>query len=155
MTTRQKTGLHLLALLLLCPALLYAAQFTVSKSLLGSSGSFNTAGITLPAFTYPMSGTIVAGFSAPIPSNVTALANGGITGKFCGSFLFVNTDTNVIVNLYGNSTGTQTQAVIQPSHSVCIDGAPSNLWASASGFVSTNAVISNNTALCSWIWADQ
>lgn len=135
--------------------LTHAANYTTSKSLIGSSGSFNTAGFTLTPYTFNMTGSVVAGFSMNVPTNITSLFNGGITNPFCGSFILVNADTNAIVNLYLDSGATKTQAVVQPTHSVAIDGAPSRLWVALSGFANTNAVPSNNVALISWAYADQ
>lgn len=133
-----------LCLLLLLPSLLYAASFTVSKSMVGSSGSFNTAGFTESPYTWTMTNSIVAGFSANVTTTKVQLANGGLTNLFCGGFILRNNDTNWVVNLFLNSSGTQTQAVIQPGHSVCIDGAPASLW------VNTQT----NTALISWAFTD-
>lgn len=146
---------RILLVLLLFPVALYAASFTVEKSMVASSGSFTTAGFTDPSYTYGMSNNIVAGFSANITTGKTVLSTGGITNIFTGSFIFKNCSADLVVNLYLNASATVTQAVLQPGHSVCIDGAVTGQWAAVSAFASTNAVPTNNTALCSWAWADQ
>lgn len=139
--------LRFLICFLLIPLAIQAASFTVSKSLTGSSGSFTSAGFTDPPFNYSMTNNIVAGFSANIGTTTVQLANGGLTNQFCGSFICKNTaltQTVYTLNLFLDSGGTKTVAVIQASHSVCIDGAPSSLWINSS----------TNFTLASWAFCD-
>jgi hypothetical protein len=139
---------------------LKAAQFTVSKSMVGSNGSFSTAGFSIPAYVFTMTNSIVAGFSANVGTNITQLSNGGITNTYCGGFIFANTSTTQTVNVYLDNLGSFTIASVGPTHSICIDGAKSTLYASAltNTFYTTctNSTPSctNYSALCSWAYTD-
>lgn len=122
-----------------------AAQFTVSKSMIGSSGSFSTAGFTVSAFTYAMSNNIVAGFTGVVSTNQAQLLNGGITSTNVSAFIFVNSDPTNSVTLSLTTGATNVFAVIGPTHGCEIEGCAAVVY----------AVSNTNSCLCSWAWADR
>lgn len=135
-------------------------SFTTSKSMTASVGQLTAAGFTIDSHVWNMTNAVAGAFGATITSNAPQLlANGGITSVFCGSFIFINSSTSQTVNLFLDSGGTKTEAMVRAGHSVAIDGAPSTLYAQSSTNLyatCTNAVAScsNSSAQCSWAWAD-